>query len=407
MEKVNPVTVVNDYKKDLRLSIQLNRWILKPLGAWPKSIKISFIERYAYMLVNVICISLISFLFVPSAIYLVLEMDDAYDILKLTGPLNFCLMAVIKYSSLIFRENDIRSGIEHIANDWINTRYYNDRMIMIRSAKFGRRLVTICAVFMYGGATFYYLALPLSNGKITEDGGNLTYRPLMYPVSSMIVDARRSPISDIFFCVQALSGFIVHSITTGACSLAAVFAMHAYGRLEVLMQWIEHLVDGREDFCDNVDERVAMIVQQHVRILHFITLTDKMLREISMVEILGCTLSMCFLGYFVITEWERKDMTSYVTYIVLYMSLTFNIFILCYIGELVAEKCKKIGEKSYMIDWHRLSGKKGLDLILMIAVSNTSIKLTAGNLFELSLSTFGDVVKTSVAYLNMLRTLTT
>ncbi|EGI63174.1 hypothetical protein G5I_08482 [Acromyrmex echinatior] len=269
MEKTNPVIDVNDYKKDLRLSIQLNRWILKPLGAWPKSIKISFIERYAYMLVNVICISLIGFLFVPSAIYLVLEMDDAYNILKLTGPLNFCLMAVIKYSSLIFRENDIRSGIEYIANDWINTRYYDDRMIMIKSAKFGRRLVTICAVFMYGGATFYYLALPLSNGKITEDGGNLTYRPLMYPVSSMIVDTRCSPIGEIFFCVQCLSGFIVHSITTGACSLAAVFAMHAYGRLEVLMQWIEHLVDGREDFCDNVDERLAMIVQQHVRILQY------------------------------------------------------------------------------------------------------------------------------------------
>ncbi|XP_011705952.1 PREDICTED: uncharacterized protein LOC105461168 [Wasmannia auropunctata] len=60
-----------------------------------------------------------------------------------------------------------------------------------------------------------------------------------------------------------------------------------------------------------------------------------------------------------------------------------------------------------MIDWHRLSGRKGLDLILIIAASNTSIKLTAGNLFELSLSTFGNVVKTSVAYLNMLRTLTT
>lgn len=44
-----------------------------------------------------------------------------------------------------------------------------------------------------------------------------------------------------------------------------------------------------------------------------------------------------------------------------------------------------------MIDWHRLSGKKGLALVLMIAMSNTSVKLTAGNFFELSLSTFGDV----------------
>lgn len=44
-----------------------------------------------------------------------------------------------------------------------------------------------------------------------------------------------------------------------------------------------------------------------------------------------------------------------------------------------------------MIDWHRLPGRKALALILMIAMSNSSIKLTAGNLIELSLSTFGDV----------------
>lgn len=44
-----------------------------------------------------------------------------------------------------------------------------------------------------------------------------------------------------------------------------------------------------------------------------------------------------------------------------------------------------------MIDWYRLPERKGLALVLMIAMSNSSVKFTAGNLFELSLSTFGDV----------------
>jgi len=44
-----------------------------------------------------------------------------------------------------------------------------------------------------------------------------------------------------------------------------------------------------------------------------------------------------------------------------------------------------------MIDWCRLPGRKGLALVLMIAMFNSSIKLTAANLFNLSLSTFGDV----------------
>ncbi|XP_011880194.1 PREDICTED: odorant receptor 63a-like [Vollenhovia emeryi] len=407
IEKKNPVATVFDHEKDIQLSIQLNRWMMELIGAWPKSTAISSIKRFAYALLNVICASLVSFLVIPAVIYIVLELDDAYLIVKRSGSLSFCTVVIVKYFWLLFHEKDIRNAMEHIKKDWMNTLYYDDRVVMIKSAKFSRRLVAICAFFMYGGAIFYYLALPFSKGKVTEDDGNLTYRPLVYPVARIIVDTRYSPISEILFWVQCISGFIAHSITAGACSLAAVFAMHAYGRLEVLIQWIEHLVDGREDLCDNVDERLTMIVQQHVRILRFISLTDKVLREISVVEIVGCTINICFLGYYTLTEWESKETTSYITYFVLLISLTFNVFIFCYIGELVAEKCKKIGEVSYMIDWHRLPERKGLALVLMIAVSNTSIKLTAGNFFELSLSTFGDVIKTSVAYVNMLRTLTT
>ncbi|XP_077269671.1 odorant receptor 43a-like isoform X3 [Temnothorax americanus] len=404
-EKANPVATVYDHKKDLQLSLQLNRWMLELIGAWPKSSTISWTERYAYRLLNVICTSLISFLVIPAVVCIVLEMNDSYIILKLSGALSFCVLAVVKYSSLIFHEKDIRRGIKHIESDWINTRHYGDRIIMIRSAKFGRRLVAICAFFMYGGAAFFYLALPFSVGKITESDGNLTYRPLVYPVARAIVDVRYSPVSEIFFWVQCLSGFLAHSITATGCSLAAVFAMHAYGRMEILIRWIEHLLNGRKDLCDNMDERLAMIVEQHVRVLRFIALMDKILREISIVEVVQCTVSMCLLGYNVIMEWESKKTTSYITYIVLLLSFTFNIFIYCYLGELVAEKCKKISEVSYMIDWYRLSGRKGLDVVLMIAMSNASIKFTAGNLFELSFSTFSDVIKTSVAYFNMLRTL--
>ncbi|XP_071641260.1 odorant receptor 43a-like isoform X1 [Temnothorax longispinosus] len=403
-EKANPVATVYDHKKDLQLSLQLNRWMLELIGAWPKS-TISWTERYAYRLLNVICTSLISFLVIPAVVCIVIEMNDSYIILKLSGALSFCVLAVVKYSSLIFHEKDIRRGIKHIESDWINTLHYGDRIIMIRSAKFGRRLVTICAFFMYGGAVFFYLALPFSVGKITESDGNLTYRPLVYPVARAIVDVRYSPVSEIFFWMQCLSGFLAHSITATGCSLAAVFAMHAYGRIEILIRWIEHLLNERKDLCDTMDERLAMIVEQHVRVLRFIALTNKILREISVVEVVQCTVSMCLLGYYVIMEWESKKTTSYITYIVLLLSFTFNIFIFCYIGELVAEKWKKIGEVSYMIDWYRLSGRKALDVVLMIAMSNASIKFTAGNLFELSFSTFSDVIKTSVAYFNMLRTL--
>ncbi|XP_011684713.1 PREDICTED: uncharacterized protein LOC105448048 [Wasmannia auropunctata] len=294
------VATVHDHEKSVQLSLRLNRWILKPIGAWPKSADLSWIEKFMYFLVNVICISLIGFLFVPCTVHMVFEVDDAYTILKILGHLAFCLMAFVKYVSMIWRENDIHMGIKQIEDDWTTTRHYSDRAIMIDNAKFGRRFVMISATFHYGNAVFYYLVLPIMN-KITEDNGNLTYRPLVFPVARMIVDVRYSPANEIFFWGQLMSGLVAHAVTAGACSLAAMLAMHAYGRLKVLAHWIEHLVDGRDDFCVSIDKRLIMIVQQHIRILRFISHTDRILREIAFVEIAGCTLNICLLGYYALT----------------------------------------------------------------------------------------------------------
>lgn len=46
-----------------------------------------------------------------------------------------------------------------------------------------------------------------------------------------------------------------------------------------------------------------------------------------------------------------------------------------------------------MIDWYRLQGRKSHALLLIIAMSSSSIKLTAGKFVELSISSFGDVSK--------------
>lgn len=44
-----------------------------------------------------------------------------------------------------------------------------------------------------------------------------------------------------------------------------------------------------------------------------------------------------------------------------------------------------------MIDWYQLKGRNGLSLLLIIAMSSSSNRLTAGKFVELSISSFGDV----------------
>lgn len=199
--------------------------------------------------------------------YIVLEIKDFYNQLKLGSALSFFMMAVMKYCALILREDDIRRCVDYIESDWKNVRYTEDRKIMLENANFGRKLVIVCGAFMYGGVLFYYVAVPLTCAKIVEEDGNLTYRRLVYPVPKVIVDTRRNPVNEIFYFLQLMSGFVAHNITVAACGLAALLAMHAYGQLQVLMSWLNHLVDGREGVTDTVDERLASVIQLHVRIL--------------------------------------------------------------------------------------------------------------------------------------------
>lgn len=65
-----------------------------------------------------------------------------------------------------------------------------------------------------------------------------------------------------------------------------------------------------------------------------------------------------------------------------------------------------IGLSAYSIQWTDLPNEVILkDLKFIMARANQPTKLSAGKLFDLSLQGFCDVCKTSMAYLNFLRTL--
>nr|XP_012135238.1 PREDICTED: odorant receptor 63a-like [Megachile rotundata] len=395
-----------EYLKNVDLSVRLNRWILKPIAAWPESSTVSPIKKYLGWFVHIICYSLLSFLFVPCLTFLILEVNDTYNRIKLIGPLSFFLMSYLKYYLMLLHKNDILKCVQQVQRDWANARHLNDRNIMGMNANYGRKLVVVSAFFMYSSYIFFYIAVPITVGRIPAQDGNFTFIFLPFPSSMRITDYRQSPVNEIFYFLQCLAGVVLHIITVGACSLAATFAVHACGQMQILMNWLGYLVNGRADMSKSLDGRIASIVEQHVRILKFLDLTEKTLRYIALVEFLGCTTVLCLLSYYVLVEWSTNDRISSATYAVLFVSFTFNIFIYCYIGELVAEGCRQIAEISYMIDWYRLLGKRKLSIILIMQMSHSTIKLTAGNIVILSYSKFGDVVKSAFAFLNVLRTVT-
>ncbi|XP_024880016.1 odorant receptor 4-like [Temnothorax curvispinosus] len=221
--------------------------------------------------------------------------------------------------------------------DWKIINRFEDREIMLQYAKFGRFVAGICGVIMHGGAFLFSIAKAIKTVPITV--GNETFRmhPMTCPIYSKIIDTRFSPVNEIALIVQFLSTFIVSSSTVGGCSLAAVFAMHACGQLNVLCAWLHELVENQEK-NHKAERKLAVIVEHHLRVLSFIARVESIINKISLAELMGCTINLCLLGYYLIMAWADFDATKIASYVNVYLSMAFNIFIFCYIGEIIAEQ---------------------------------------------------------------------
>ena len=246
-------------------STQLNRWFLNPVGAWPSSASTPVREKVISTILIIICYSLIAYTVIPCILNILLEETNVQKKLLAVGPLNHWCISGINYFSLLFRSRDIHRCVEHIRTDWRTMTEIADRQVMLKYAKVGRFIAGLCAIFMHGGV-FSHTVLQGATPKF-ECIGNVSVkvRVLLCPSYSKFVDTTQSPAGEIALALQIISSIVVNSITVGACSLAAVFAMHACGQLNILMRWLNKLNDRKQQ--ETVQQQMAIIVEHHLRVL--------------------------------------------------------------------------------------------------------------------------------------------
>ncbi|XP_011058389.1 PREDICTED: odorant receptor 94b-like [Acromyrmex echinatior] len=399
--------IPNEYQEtDVKYVFEQSHVVLRMLGIWPSiDRQPNIIEKIINIFLVIVCYLLLHCDMVPGILYYAVVDDEPSEKVKMMPPILYSVMAIAKYSTLLIHEYDIRSCLRHIKEDWGTVVVDDAREVMLNKASNGRRLFTLCCTFMYCGGLSYNTIVPLSRGSIVIDE-NITIRPFSSPGYYVFFDPQNSPAYEIVFLQQVLCGFVMYTITVAICGLAAVFVMHACAQMEILMRQIENLVDESEFGQRNIGIKLAIIVEHQIRIQNFLQLVENVLRYSSLVEIVGCTTLMCLTGYCIIGEWDNRNLPAFCTYITALTSVTINIFILCYIGEYITAQAEEVGLITCTLDWYRLPTNVARDMILVIMSSNIPPRITAGKFIELSFKTFGDVIKSAVIYLNILRQLT-
>ncbi|XP_033212295.1 odorant receptor 13a-like [Belonocnema kinseyi] len=272
---------------------------------------------------------------------------------------------------------------------------------MTKNAKFGNYLTIVSAILMYSGGFWFYLVTPfIAETIVTEK--NVTIKPYPAPVFGSFFTNGYSPIYEIVFAAHLITGFVENSATVSAFSFAAVLVLHACGQFDVVMLHLNDIVSDDIQKYKSVHERLKVAINRHLRVLSFVSRLEDLFCEICLIEVFGCTLNLCLLGYYIITEWKQSDMTIIMSYSLIMLSFIFNIFIYCYIGELLTAQAAKVAESAYMMRWYILPRSISLDMVSVIRISHYPAKLTAGKIIILSMSTFSTVIQSSAAYFNLL-----
>lgn len=252
-----------DYERDIKYTIELNRFICNLLGIWPRmDAKISSVENVKNILLILICCSLLCSELIPTILYVIIIEKRVRIRLKLISSVMFTTLAVLKYCSLVFGKNQVRNCLIQVQDDWRNVVNENAHTFMLKKAKIARRLIILCSIFMYTSGLYFRTIVPLSKGKSVTDQ-NITIRYLPCPSYFVFFDGRVSPAYEIMFFIQFFSGFIKYTITVSICSLAAVFVMHVCAQLEILMMLMNNLVNEKEVM--NLSKRLAVIVEYQIK----------------------------------------------------------------------------------------------------------------------------------------------
>ncbi|XP_076235780.1 uncharacterized protein LOC143180132 [Calliopsis andreniformis] len=385
------------YQHDFHHALQLCKGTLQIIGVWSLvHSSTSRLEKFLSIFILIWGSFVLLFGIIPPSHYIIFAEKNLYKRMKMVGPTGFGLASLIKYFYLGLRRTIFQRCFLHIEKDWERIEEASHREIMLQQVSISRRLITLCIVFLVIAGMSYDGIMPFFAKPYVM--GNITMRALSEPSYSSLFDIVSTPSCEIIYFLCVCASFMKYGVTTGAYSITTTCVTHICGQIQIQIARLNDLVENKQKSRDPL----PLIIRDHMKILRFSKNVELGLQEIYFTEIVESTVIICLLGYYCLMEWHNSDATAIITYFMLLFSFTFNIFIFCYVGQILSDQvlirklfstysCSEIGPATYNIDWYNLSPEKARSLIMINAISLYPPKLTAGKIFILNLITFSSV----------------
>ncbi|RLU26582.1 ObirOr5-Q1 [Ooceraea biroi] len=367
-----------------------NKWFMTCMGLWPLNVN-NFLYVFFTTYMIIYCSMAVRHLLkhFGQAESIIANLTDNIFLSMIIGKMFICRMSC----------KDMTKFLKAIKDDFTTHNYTSvqEEMAYLRYNELALIFTKYSMSISAFTATMYYLRTFIINWRQFLTG-NFSYDELPYPVQPFF------EIKDTttYACVSAYLFITVPIIIcgyAGADAYVLSMVLHICGQYAALAYKVDNLLRHQENYQRNIGN----IVIKHRLLITLAEILEKNFTIIFLQQTLGTILLLCLTLFHMITNSEHGDNASVVAFILYTFCVSMTIFGYCYIGDCFINESAALRDAFYNTEWYNNPPSCTKLISICMVRAEKPMVLTAAKFFPLSLSTFTNIVKTSMAYLSILR----
>ncbi|RZC34402.1 7tm 6 domain containing protein, partial [Asbolus verrucosus] len=376
---------------DWKLTIKFNITLMNMAGLWPpgdETYKLNFYSLYAISLITLLLVCHV----ISQTINLFFILDDLQAITGTVFLLLAEMLIVLKACCLIKNMRILKQLMTTLDSNLFQPKSTRQRLLVESSLNFWKRMnktfwsMGTCTVIFWG--IFPILDNTFKNYRLPFFA--------WYPY-----DTKTSPLYEITYIYQVISTSFAAYVNINTDTLIAALNMYTGTQIDLLCDNLRNLHYPDEYF----NKKLIICVRHHQAILIFANDSNRFFNwiiflqffvsaisigitmfQITVVKlhIILQTMFFCFNGFFQVASYSNE----FYSFMIYFSAAIVEIFIYCWFGNEVEIKSRKISYALFESDWTTMSPKTKTTMMFFLLRCHKPLKISAFNLFYLSLDTF-------------------
>ncbi|XP_068910432.1 odorant receptor Or1-like [Tenebrio molitor] len=374
-----------DWKRVLRTNILK----LKVVGLWPPDDELYKPNAYTLWAICSITILNVGHNFFQM-VNMIFVFDDLHDLVQATYITLPQVVALMKTYYVVRNMKILKELMVTLSSDMFQPK--NDRQVkMIKPSFSFWRVNYVMYWTMSSGAMFFWSVYPILDKSIKE-----------YPLPFLAWypwNTKASPMYELTYLHQIVALLFIASTAMSVDTLIAALNIYIGAQFDILCDDIKHLFDP-DSALISFNQKLISIIKHHKEIVKFAANTNKFANWIILAQFFTSA------GTIGITLFQMTAVaplsSEFFSCIAFTFSMTLEIFIYCWFGNEVEIKSRNVVYTVFKSNWTDASMEVKKNMIFFVMRCQRPVKMSALNLFYLSLDTFMRILRAAWSYFALL-----